>query len=214
MLDVLARAKVDEFCAYLKDADILLHPNESAERKSRNRGYNFAFAEGLLERIGGTISGVDYEVAAPVNEVPHRLALGRLVWREKFADRWIKRVVLRFKPAPSSENGFTLSGAILLYNHGNLGVDSSFAISQFPKWAQICHDAGMIISRNVGSKWRSSEKPILSPPFVLTRPVRYASADRLIAEQRLRVFAPRDTEDALNEGRRVIFTMFSIVDQF
>jgi hypothetical protein len=72
----------------------------------------------------------------------------------------------------------------------------------------------MIVGRNAGTKWRGGAKPVLTPPFVLMRPVKYAGADRLVPEDQLQVFMPNQADKAVREGLRVVSKMVEIVDRF
>ena len=82
----LRSSKLSDFCHNLQSRGILLRPGQSAVIRKRSRGYDYDHAEQVLEQIAAAFPACEPKVEVPVNEVSHRLFIGRESWRSKFQD--------------------------------------------------------------------------------------------------------------------------------
>ncbi|MEY2584571.1 MAG: nuclease superfamily [Verrucomicrobiota bacterium] len=203
---------VAAFCEYLQQCGVLLGSHESAVIKKRDRGYDYSHAETLLERVASQFSSVEWRVEAPVNEVSHRLFIGRELWRQKFRDEFIRRARLTYQPIGAGR--FRIDYGVLFYNRDfDSRANPAFAISEFPRWASICHACGMKISQSSPGKWRGNKALVVEPPFVLKLPTYYFGA-RFEAKSSASTFSPQDGDLAVKDGVAKMSRLFELIDKF
>jgi hypothetical protein len=107
---------------------------------------------------------------------------------------------------------FYFRPAIVFWNH-KYRTGADVALQHFPEWAAICNQHGMRMWRNKPGKWPGRYKLEITPPFTISRPVKYFFADDE-SLARARFGFELDARDEVDVGILCIERYLQIVDTF